>query len=152
MKESKAAKELPVKLPLKITELTNEESEAANAAAATATATAIDDDKKEEKKSNIKKDESTNENERSSSSDNNADKESDEIKKKADNDDDAENNVDEEPLLEIGTWSNEMASGIHDYSPEFESNFARSLTQVSVTFICTYFTFSDKKKLHILHL
>lgn len=44
---------------------------------------------------------------------------------------DDENGADDEPLMEIGTWSNDMAGDIGTFSPEFESNFAASCGVVS---------------------
>lgn len=38
---------------------------------------------------------------------------------------------DGEPLMEIGTWSNEMANDIQTYSTEFENTFAQSCNSVN---------------------
>lgn len=49
------------------------------------------------------------------------------------NNDENENGADDdddEPLMEIGTWSNDMAGDVGTFSPEFESNFAASCGMV----------------------
>ncbi|XKL67863.1 hypothetical protein PGB90_003354 [Kerria lacca] len=54
-----------------------------------------------------------------------------ELKNENKNNEEKDSNVfeissDGEPLMEIGTWSNDMANDIQTFSPEFETNFASS--------------------------
>lgn len=42
-----------------------------------------------------------------------------------------ETSSDGEPLMEIGTWSNDMANDIQTFSSDFETNYAQSSDVVS---------------------
>lgn len=53
------------------------------------------------------------------------------VEAEAETNNDDGNGADDEPLMEIGTWSNDMAGDVGTFSPEFESNFAASCGLVS---------------------